>query len=57
MKQTSNKLDHAIEYQEDGVPTFKTVSRQDFGLMFRDVLKKVGVGLRLRSNTDFISLK
>ena len=41
MKQTSNKLDHAIEYQEDGVPTFKTVSRQDFGRMFRDALKKI----------------
>ena len=40
MKQTSNKLDHAIEYQEDGMPTFKTVSRQDFGRMFRDELKK-----------------
>jgi len=40
MKQTSNKIDHAIEYQEDGVPTFKSVSRQDFGRMFRDELKK-----------------
>ena len=40
MKQTSNKLDHAIKYQEDGVPTLKTVSRQDFGRMFRDELKK-----------------
>ena len=40
MKQTSKKLDHAIEYQEDGVPTFKTVSRQDFGRMFREALKK-----------------
>ena len=40
MKQTSKKLDHAIEYQEDGVPFFKTVSRQDFGRMFREALKK-----------------
>ena len=40
MKQTSKKLDYAIEYQEDGVPTFKTVSRQDFGRMFREELKK-----------------
>jgi len=40
MKQTSKKLDHAIEYQEDGVPTIKTVSRQDFGRMFREALKK-----------------
>ena len=42
MKQTSKKLDYAIEYQEDedNVPTFKTVSRQDFGRMFRDELKK-----------------
>ena len=40
MKPTSNKLDYAIEYQEDGVPNFKKVSRQDFGRMFRDALKK-----------------
>jgi hypothetical protein len=40
MKQTSTKLDHAIEYQEDGIPTFKTVSRQSFGRMFRKALKK-----------------
>ena len=40
MKQTSRKLDHVVEYQEDGVSTFKTVSRQDFGRMFREALKK-----------------
>ena len=42
MKQTSKKLDYAIEYQEDedNVPTFKTVSRQDFGRMYREELKK-----------------
>ena len=40
MKQTSTKLDHAIEYQEDGIPTLKTVSRQSFGRMFRKALKK-----------------
>ena len=40
MKQTSKKLDYAIEYQEGDMPTFKTVSRQDFGRMFRDELKK-----------------
>ena len=40
MKQTSTKLDHAIEYQEDGIPTFKTVSRQSFGRMFRKILEK-----------------
>ena len=40
MKQTSTKLDYAVEYQEDGVPTIKTVARQDFGRMFRDALKK-----------------
>ena len=40
MKHTSNKLDHAIEYEEDGIPTFKTVSRQSFGRMFRKALKK-----------------
>ena len=40
MKPTSNKLDYAIEYQEDGVPTIKTVSRQGFGRMFRKALKK-----------------
>ena len=40
MKQTSKKLDHAIEYQEDGLLTFKTISRQDFGRMFREALKK-----------------
>ena len=40
MKQTSNKLDHAIEYFEDGALTTKTVTRQDFGRMFRDALQK-----------------
>ena len=40
MKHTSNKLDYAIEYEEDGIPTFKTVSRQSFGRMFRKALKK-----------------
>ena len=40
MKQTSNKLDYAIEYQVDGMPTTKTVSRQDFGRMFRRSLQK-----------------
>ena len=40
MKQTSTKLDYAVEYQEDGVPTIKTVAKQDFGRMFRDALKK-----------------
>ena len=40
MKHTSNKLDHAIEYEEDGIPTFKTLSRQSFGRMFRRALKK-----------------
>ena len=40
MKHTSNKFDYAIEYQEDGVPTIKTVARQDFGRMFRESLKK-----------------
>ena len=40
MKQTSNKLDHAIKYQVDGALTTKTVTRQDFGRMFRDELKK-----------------
>ena len=40
MKQTSNKLDHAIKYKEDGALTTKTVTRQDFGRMFRDELKK-----------------
>ena len=40
MKQTSNKLDHAIEYYEDGALTTKTVTRQDFGRMFRDALQK-----------------
>ena len=39
MKHTSIKLDYAIEYQEDGIPTFKTVSRQSFGRMFRRSLK------------------
>jgi len=39
MKQTSKKLDYAIEYQEGDMPTFKTVSRQDFGRMFRRSLK------------------
>jgi hypothetical protein len=39
MKQTSKNLDHAIEYQEDGALTFKTVSRQDFGSMFRRAMK------------------
>ena len=40
MKQSSNKLDYAIQYQEDGVPTFKIVARQDFGRMFRKALNK-----------------
>ena len=40
MKQTANKLDYAIEYQVEGVPTIKTVARQDFGRMFRESLKK-----------------
>jgi len=40
MKQTSNKLDHAIKYKEDGALTTKTITRQDFGRMFRDELKK-----------------
>ena len=57
MIQTANKLDYAIEYQVDGVPNTKTIARQDFGHMFRDSLKKVGVGRRLRSNSDFIPLK
>ena len=39
MKQTSKNIDHAIEYQEDGALTFKTVSRQDFGSMFRRAMK------------------
>jgi hypothetical protein len=40
MKQTSNKLDHAIAYQEDGALTTKTVTRQDFGRMFRHAKEK-----------------
>ena len=40
MKQTSNKLDHAIEYFEDGALTTKTVTRQDFGRMFRHAKEK-----------------
>ena len=40
MMYTSNNLDYAIEYQEDGIPTFKTVSRQSFGRMFRKIFKK-----------------
>jgi len=40
MKQTLNKLDHAIKYQVDGALTTKTVTRQDFGSMFRVELKK-----------------
>ena len=39
MKQTSKNMDHAIAYQEDGALTFKTVSRQDFGSMFRRAMK------------------
>ena len=39
MKQTSKNIDHAIAYQEDGALTFKTVSRQDFGSMFRRAMK------------------
>jgi hypothetical protein len=39
MKQTSKNIDHAIEYQEDGALTSKTVSRQDFGSMFRRAMK------------------
>ena len=57
MKQTSKKLDYAIEYQEGDMPTFKTVSRQDFGRMFREALKKVGVSRRLRNNSDSIPLR
>ena len=52
MKQTSNKLDHAIKYQVDGALTIKTVTRQDFGRMFRDDLKKSRSRRRLRSNSD-----
>ena len=52
MKQTSNKLDHAIKYQVDGALTTKTVTRQDFGRMFRDELKKSRSRRRLRSNSD-----
>ena len=40
MKQTSNKLDHAIKYKEDGALTTKTVTRQDFGRMFRHAKEK-----------------
>jgi hypothetical protein len=40
MKQTSRKLDDAIEYQEDGARNTKTVAREDFGRIFRDALKK-----------------
>jgi len=40
MKQTSNKLDHAIKYQVDGALTNKTVTRQDFGRMFRHAKEK-----------------
>jgi len=40
MKQTSNKLDHAIKYQVDGALTIKTVTRQDFGRMFRHAKEK-----------------
>jgi len=39
MKQTSKNIDHAIAYQEDGALTSKTVSRQDFGSMFRRAMK------------------
>ena len=39
-KHTSNKLELAIEYQEDGIPAFKTMGRQSFGRMFRKALKK-----------------
>ena len=38
IEKTSNK--HSIEYYEDGALTTKTVTRQDFGRMFRDELKK-----------------
>ena len=38
MEKTSNK--HSIEYNEDGALTIKTVTRQDFGRMFRDALQK-----------------
>ena len=34
------KLDRAIEYQEDGALNVKTVTRQDFGRMFREAKKK-----------------
>ena len=40
MKQTSNKLDHAIKYQVDGALTIKTVTRQDFGRIFRHAKEK-----------------
>ena len=40
MKQTSNKLDHAIKYKEDGALTTKIVTRQDFGRMFRHAKEK-----------------
>ena len=40
MKKTSNKQVHAIEYHEDGALNIKTITRQDFGRMFRDAKRK-----------------
>ena len=31
---------HAIEYHEDGALNIKTITRQDFGRMFRDAKEK-----------------
>ncbi len=38
IEKTSNK--HSIEYNEDGALTIKTVTRQDFGRMFRHAKEK-----------------
>ena len=38
--QTSKGVDHAVDYQEECLPSPKTISRQDFGRMFREALKK-----------------
>jgi len=40
MAQTSKGTDHAVDYQEEDWPIPKTISRQDFGRMFREALKK-----------------
>ena len=40
MEQTSNKIVDAIEYQVDGALNIKTVTRQDFGRMFREAKEK-----------------